>query len=101
MKQREIKSFMTNIKVGSQNNDEDNINHTNEKLNQHILNENSIEENTMHGGNNPLIRELANQIKNELKPNPQVIFLTQKSNPVNNQTEKYKDNMKNKRIIDR
>jgi hypothetical protein len=84
VKQREVNTLMNNTRGGYQNN-------TASNLQTRIINNNDIE-NTMHEENNDLIRELAAQIKNELKPKPQVIVVAPPQNFENNLSEKLTKN---------
>ena len=112
IKQREIKPFITNINASSQNNNK-NTNNVDGELNSKNLNNQSVQENipqlqltptfnfnnyqkkTTHEDVNQLIPKVANQIKNELNPTPQVICVVQNPNFVNNQIE---NNIKNNLI---
>jgi hypothetical protein len=112
IKEREMKQFVEpDNREGSQNNNRDYTN--NMENNPKITNvETNEQNNIIRGGSNPLIRDLASQIKNELNPYPhhysqpqsQVIFLTQKTNCTNdrNQNDKFRaewDEDKNSYII--
>lgn len=112
IKQREIKPFMTNINTGSQNNNK-NTNNVDGELNSKNLNNQSVQENISqlqltptfnfnnyqkkitHENVNQLVPRVANQIKNELNPTPQIICVAQNPNFVNNQIE---NNIKNNLI---
>lgn len=70
---------------------EDQNNIMNNKPSLYPTNDNNINNtnNTMCGDNNHIIRELANQIKNELNPNPQVIFVAPRPNLADTMTENF------------
>lgn len=74
IKQREINKFMDNFKGGNE--------HHSQNINPLQINNNSV--NNVQEGGNILVRELANQIKSDLRPNPQIILVAPKNNIIEN-----------------
>jgi hypothetical protein len=77
IKQREMTKFMDNFNDNFKGGDEN----LSQNINSLQINNNPVN-NTQEGGN-ILVRELANQIKNDMRPNPQIILVAPQNNSIN------------------